>query len=79
MNVNPLAVIVIAVMWINFYPATSYLLIAVLAFAAVVQAVARSHRTVAALRKDTANDLAALEPLRRPPAEIAEMLAASAE
>jgi hypothetical protein len=74
MNANPLAVIVLAVMWIKFCPGTSYLLMAVLALAAVAQAVVRSRRAVAALSKDRLNELAAWEQFRRPPADLADLL-----
>jgi hypothetical protein len=72
MNANPLAVIVLAIMWVRFYPGTSYLLIAVLAASAVVQAVMRSRRTMAARRKDAAPDLGAWEQYRRVPDEVIE-------
>jgi hypothetical protein len=70
MSANPLAVIVLAIMWARFYPSTSYLLILVLAAASVVRAVVRSQRAVAALKQQAGHDLGALEQFRQFPDDL---------
>jgi hypothetical protein len=72
MNANPLALIVIAVMWVRFSPDTSYLLIAVLGISTAMRAGLRSHRA-SAMKKEPVRDLGVWEQFRHLPGDVIEV------